>query len=140
MADESVKRSPVFDWDKGDFVKGPQGEVVTVTGGDALQQVLIKALQTERGAALIYANTDDPDADNKYGNDAGRVLRAEGLSEEARLSELTRAVREAVIYDPWVTGAVDAAVTRLDKDSAEASMTVQTIFDAVRLEGVIVNG
>mgnify|MGYP000884157014 CR=1 FL=1 len=157
MAEENEKRSPVFDWDAGDFVMDPQGNVKTVTGSEAVVQIVLKAQQTVRSMYLIYADIDNPDRSHTYGNDAFHVLRAGDLSEEARISELERAVNESLIYDPWITAVEDIDIKRrkdltgdepyvpaegdhVNADEVYASFTVLHIFGESRVEGVTLNG
>lgn len=144
---ESDKRSPVFDWEAGDFVKDNQGAVLTVTEGEAMKQIVLKALNTVRGVYAIYANVDDEDLNHKYGNDTENVLRQD-ISEEVRIAELKRAVYEALIYDPWVTDVYDISVSREPEgvqigreiDAAYMSCKISTIFDKdITLDGVNLN-
>lgn len=145
---ESDKRSPVFDWEAGDFVKDNQGAVKTVTEGEAVIQVAMKALNTVRGVYLIYANVDDEDLNHKYGNDTENILKQD-ISEEVRISELKRAIYEALIYDIWITDVYDITVSRepdgvqigKEIDAAYLSCKLSTIFDKdITLDGVNLNG
>ncbi|MCM3789417.1 DUF2634 domain-containing protein [Domibacillus indicus] len=153
MADILEQETPVFDWEKGDFALDSRRRVILVKGGEAANQVALKALNTARGKYLIYANIDDEDLDHKYGNDAYEIKKADGLTEEARLNELERATIEALIYDPWITGVTDLVLKRrgapgqygedadhLKEDEVEISFTLQTIFNQdVIIEGVILS-
>lgn len=160
MAEEYEKRTPVFDWEASDFVRDPQGSIVTVTEGAALEQVAIKALNTVRGVYLIYVDVDNEDLNHKYGSDVENVQR-QPLSEEVRLDEFKRAVVEALIYDPWIISVDDVVVSRSatplteaekqnpfareevpQLDAAYISLRLRTIFDKdLLLEGVnILNG
>lgn len=119
MAEESEKRTPVFEWIKdengeyvGDFKLDPQGNIVTVTEQQAVEQIVIKAQQTARGVFLIYADLDNEELDHKYGNDAQDILTRPDLPEAVRIDELKRAVREAIIYDPWITDVYDIIISR----------------------------
>jgi hypothetical protein len=140
MAEESEKRTPVFDWEIGDFKTDPQGRIVTVTEQEAVEQIAIKAVNTVRGVFLIYGNVDDEDLDHKYGSDVQNVLRAP-ISEDLRLEELKRAVREALIYDPWVEDVYDVEVTRegVEPDAGYVDLKIRTIFNTeIPLERVTV--
>lgn len=112
MAEEYEKRTPVFDFEAGEFLTDLQGGVVTVTESEAVVQIALKALQTVRGVYLIYANTDDEARNHTYGNDTLNVMRAPGLSEKARIAEIERAIKEALIYDPWITKVTDIRIKR----------------------------
>jgi hypothetical protein len=160
MAEEYEKRTPVFDWEAGDFVKDQKGGILTVTEGAAMEQIAIKALNTVRGVYLIYADVEDEDRNHKYGSDVEHVQR-QPLSEEVRLEEFKRAVTEALIYDPWITDVTDVTVSRSPDplteeerlnplavqgevkatDAVYISLTLQTIFDReVTIERGLLNG
>ncbi|MHB1167339.1 MAG: DUF2634 domain-containing protein [Carboxydocellales bacterium] len=140
MVEEYEKKTPVFDWAKGDFAVDPQRRVVTATEKDAVAQIIIKAQQTVRGVHPIYADTENPDKNHTYGSDVETVLVAD-LTEAGRLSELERATKDAIIYDPWVTGVYGITINRQGTDKAVAELTADTIFGEVSLEGVnLTNG
>jgi len=145
---EIDKRTPIFDWEKGDFVRDNQNAAATVTGGAAVEQIALKALHTVRGVYLIYADVDNEDLHHKYGNDTENVLRQD-ISEEVKIEELKRAVVEALIYDPWITDVYEVDISRepgtvqlgKESDAAYISLKISTIFDQdVTLEGVSLNG
>lgn len=143
MAD--TRQTPVFDWNAGDFLVDFQGNVVTAKEGAAAEQVIIKAQQTRRGVFLLYANTDNPDLNHKYGSDVHDVAVRRDLSEEVRISEIKRTLKEAVAYDPWVLDVYDIAVYKaVDTDGLTkdfASYKVKTIYDEeIEVEGVALNG
>ncbi|MED3571969.1 DUF2634 domain-containing protein [Cytobacillus praedii] len=146
MAEENEKRSPVFDWDRLEFVMDQQNGIKTVSAEDALLQIAFKALHTVRGQALIYANVDNEDLDHTYGNDTESILKAD-VSEEVRLSELKRTIYESLIYLDWVEDVQDIEVSRQapqgqpqEVDAVYASCTLLTIFDSsLTLEGVNLN-
>jgi hypothetical protein len=142
MADE---KTPVFDWIAGDFATDLQCGVVTATGRDAVEQIVLKATQTIRGLYAIYANLEDPQLDHKYGNDAQWTLIKQ-MPEVARISELKRNIYEALVYDPWITDVTDLEIIQ-DKapDTGElayfCSCTVIHIYGTTNIEGVdITNG
>ena len=152
MADINEQKTPLFDFETGDFVKDSRDRIVCVTGAQAVQMVALKALKTVRGVYLIYADLDDEELDHVYGNDV-EIIMHEDLTEEARLSEFERATEEALIYDPWITGVTDIVLKKrggpgeygenadhLAPDEVEISLTIQTIFDEdVELQEVILN-
>lgn len=145
---EKDKRTPVFTWATdqkgtpyGEFQVDPQGRVVTVTRAEAMAQIAIKAQTTARGVYLIYADPANPTKNHKYGNDSFDILRRGNLTEAARIAELKRAIREALIYDPWVKDVRDITVDRIGTAGAEASFTIKSIFDTeVDIKGVPLNG
>lgn len=147
MTAENEKRTAVFDWEKGDFMVDPQGRVVVATEADAVAQIVIKAQQTARRLYLIYGDFNK-ERDHKYGTDVAAILTRGGLSEEARTSELKRAIKEALVYDPWVTDVTDINIyretTKLDTGEEKAldyaSFNVKHIFGQDAVEGVSLNG
>lgn len=132
------KKSPVFDWAAGEFATDINGKVLIVSEMAAAEQVIIKAEQTTRGRFRIYANPDNELLDHKYGNDAPIILTRPDITDAVRIAELKRAVKEAIIYDPWVKDVVDIAVARQSADEVYIRFTAKTIFDRdITIEGVL---
>lgn len=144
---ENEKRTPVFNWyvdqrgiPYGEFLVDPSGRVVTATEREAVEQIVIKAQATARGVYLIYADPENEENNHKYGSDVFEILRQE-LPESVRKSEVERAIKQALIYDPWVTDVVDLVVSNLGTEEATADFTVKTIFDRdIEVKGVPLNG
>jgi len=130
MADNT--QTPVFDWEAGDFATDLQGAVIVVTEAEAVEQIIIKAIQTIRGVFLIYANEDDPALDHKYGNDAQDTLRQD-MTEAAKISELARNIREALIYDPFIIDVTDIVITKAGSNYALGSCLVDHIYGQTSL-------
>lgn len=139
MATEEEKRVPVFDWELGDFQRDLVGRIVTVNQQQAVEQIVIKALQTARSLYPIYYSAN-PDLHDKYGSEAHGIAVRQDLTEAVRVSELQRAIREALIYDPWVTDVSGVVITRQGSEEVVASFEVSSIFDVIQLEGVLING
>lgn len=134
------KKSPLFDWGKGEFMLAP-GRVLTGTESKAVEQVIIKAQQTARGVYLIYADTENPALNHKYGSDVHDIAVRRDLTEDVRRSELERAIRDAILYDPWVIGVHDIVITRRGTNEVYADFKVTTIYDTeIEVEGVALNG
>lgn len=136
---------PVFDWDKLEFMQDAQGNVVTATGGDAVKQITVKAQHTARGVFVIYADIENDSNNHKYGTDVFEVLKQTNMTQEALLSEVARAVKEALTYDPWITAVSNVNVyAQLDDDGVTrwyADYIISTIYDKeVNERGVILNG
>jgi len=132
------KKSPVFDWLTGEFATDINGKVLVVGAMEAAEQIIIKAEQTTRGRFRIYANPDNAALHHKYGNDASIILTRPDITDATRLSELRRAVREAIIYDPWINDVVDIVIARQDANDVYVVFTATTIFDKeVTVEGVL---
>jgi hypothetical protein len=137
--EDALKKSPVFDYEKGEFVFDGN-RVKTVQGAEALKEILTKAIGTERGVYTIYADPDDETKNHKYGNDAVLLITRRELSEAAQQSEVKRATKEAVIYDPWVKDAYNIRLEKNGTDSYSCSADIDTIFDeVVTVGGVVVN-
>lgn len=146
MAELSAYRSAVYDWQNGGLLI-QNNRVVVVTGRDALVQKIIKALQTRRGAFLIYARPDDADQNHKYGSDSWDVISYRDLSDEARISELKRSIRDALVYTfDWVLDVVDIEVYQEKGTDGvtvwRAAFNVKTTFDKENLsiKGVSLDG
>ncbi|MGP9042096.1 DUF2634 domain-containing protein [Cytobacillus kochii] len=143
MAEEFERRSPVFDWEKGDFALDPGGNVITTTEGPAAMQIILKALQTTRGVFAIYANLEDEDLDHKYGSDIPDILRDHSISLSVKEDEIKRAIEEALVYIDWVSS-VDNVEFNLkpgEINAVEISCDVVTIFDEVlEVRGLDING
>jgi hypothetical protein len=141
MASKDNRKTPVFDWETGEFALDLQGRVKTETGAPAVEQIILKAQQTIRGLFLIYAaDPEVPESQgHTYGSDARRIL-ASALDEDVKLAELERAVREALIYDPWIKDVYDITLTRQGQNDEEViiTATVDHIFGTTVVEGVTV--
>lgn len=136
MSGENEKWVPVFDWDVGDFKRDPQGRVVTVSGMDAVQEIVSKSQQTARGVYAIYADPENPARHHKYGTDAMQVKKS-GLSFEAQVAEFKRDLRESLVIDPWISDVYDIVVTKTGLSSCTLDAKIKTIFNSeVVMEGV----
>ena len=134
------RKTPVFDWAKGDFLVDFQGGVVLATESKAAEQVIIKAQQTKRGFFLIYADAENPALHHKYGSDVHDVAVRQDISDGVRVSEIKRAVKEALIFDAWIEDVTDIEVYKeRDTDGVLKDFVkynVKTIYDTVTVEGV----
>jgi hypothetical protein len=146
------KKSPIFDFSTGEFVTDASGKVLSTTGILASVPVLIKAMQTPRGRFSIYRNSVNTRLNHKYGNSAWHILTRPFLSDAVRLSEIKRAMADAIKYDPWVKEVYNVQVVRrttkdpLDpkdkgySDVLDFECTVRTIFDGeLTIRGVVYN-
>ena len=137
MAD--TRKTPVFDFNTGEF-KVDAGRVVTARGSEAVKEIIQKAQLTPRGSYIIYAS-EVPYLNHKYGSDAQDIATRRDISEELRINELKRAVREAIIYDPWVTEVYSVDVYRTGGENLAADYVVRTIYDVdLEVKGVALNG
>lgn len=141
MADK--RKTPVFDWLNGEFLMDFQGGVVLATESKAAVQVIVKAQQTKRGVFLVYADVENPALNHKYGSDVHDIAVRRDITEEVRISEIKRAVKEAVIFDPWVEDVTDIEVYKeRDMDGVLKDFVkynVKTIYDSVSVEGVAIS-
>lgn len=138
--DSKNKKTVVFDWLNGEFATDINGKVLVAYAQEAAEQVIIKAEQTTRGRFPIYANPDNALLNHKYGNDASITLTRPDITDDVRLSEIRRDVREAILYDPWVLDVQDVTAARQNADEVAVTFTAVTIFSPVTVEGVLTNG
>lgn len=137
-------KTPIWDYEKGDF-KTSNGVILTAEDEAAIEQIILKAQATARGVYLIYANIENADLDHKYGSDAVALLAQADVSDEVRDSELKRAVKEAIIYDPLITDVYDVALYQETADDGSpmhyVDFKVATVYDStVEVKGVALNG
>ncbi|MEF3309525.1 DUF2634 domain-containing protein [Paenibacillus sp. GYB004] len=83
---------------------------------DAVQQAVIKILQTDRFAQLIYSFN--------YGNELNRLI---GMSPLFVQSEATRIIQEALSVDDRIRGVQDVTVS-IEGDSMTITFTVITQY------------
>lgn len=97
-----------------------------VDGAEAMKQMIIKDLSTERFAHLIYSWN--------YGTETNAVV---GKSFHVFSSEIKRVIREALLADSRITDVVDFTVERIDKRTASVTFTAETIFGAIPIERTV---
>lgn len=136
---------PIFDFDKGDFAIGGNGQVLTATGSLAVAQVVIKAEQTQRGKYNVYGNLEDTSKNHIYGSDAHDITVRQDLPLAVRHSEIERAAREAVSYDPWVSDVSTSNCYQETTDDGEIrdmiDLSVEDVFGGtIDIKGVSING
>jgi hypothetical protein len=131
---ETDKKSPLFDFEAGEFILDSQNGVKVAYGKDALPAIIVKASSTPRGVYSIYANTDEPELDHKYGSDVEEIAIHSEISAQARLSELKRAVTESLEYDTWIESVDSVGVVTQEIDGVLISAMLSTIFDDEPLE------
>lgn len=89
--DETDRKSYLFDFDKGDFIKNPDGSLVICTPKQAYRQWCQKVMLTPRFKKLAY-----PDY---YGNELDRLIGS-SLNYSAIELEIERMVIEALEVHP----------------------------------------
>lgn len=103
------------------------GRVVgMVDGVEAMKQVILKILLTERFAFLIYSWN--------YGIELNAVV---GKSFQVFSSEIKRVISEALLADSRITDVTDFAVEQIDKRTARVTFTAETIFGAIPIERTV---
>lgn len=145
MAEITELRVPVFDFDTGEFVIGLDGAVKTATGSEAVGIIAVKAEQTERGVFPVYGDYENEEENHVYGSDVKAFGICGEYPKDVRLSEVKRATKEAIEYDPWIES-VDSVEVIEGTDLAGnpcfiVSVEFTDIFrNSVLVEGVEVNG
>lgn len=97
-----------------------------VDGVDAMKQVILKILLTERFAYLIYSWN--------YGIELNAVA---GKSYRVFSSEIKRVITEALLADSRITAVTDFKVEQIDKRSARVSFTADTVFGPIEIERTV---
>lgn len=97
-----------------------------VDGVDAMKQVILKILLTERFAYLIYSWN--------YGIELNAVV---GKSYQVFSSEIKRVITEALLADSRITAVADFKVEQIDKRSARVSFTADTVFGPIEIERTV---
>ena len=113
---EQPSRTYAIDFEKGRIYG-------FVDGIAAVRQAIMKILQTERFAYLIYSWD--------YGVEMNSVL---GKRYQTVESEIKRIVREAMLQDSRITEINDTAIQMSGKRSIKISITVQTIYGETSME------
>lgn len=140
MAENTELRVPVFDFDTGEFVVGLDGTVKTVTGSQAVGMVVLKAEQTERGVFPVYGDYENEEENHVYGSDVKAFGICGDYPKDVRMSEVKRAAKEAIAYDPWVVS-VDSVTVEEGKDLNGRSCFIENIeFTDIFRNSVLVEG
>lgn len=89
--DHTDRQSYLFDFEKGEFVKNPDGTLVKCSAKIAHRQWCQKVMLTPRFEKLAY-----PDY---YGNEQGTVINSD-MSDKAIELEIERMVKDALLVHP----------------------------------------
>lgn len=119
-SEDMPSRTYEMDWINGRILSKK------IDGREAIKQFVFKTLFDPRFTLIIYS--DD------YGNEIQEVLEA-GYTDEAVETELTRAIREALIYDERITGVDSFKFERVD-DKLLVDFRVLTAEGEIILPGV----
>lgn len=122
-------RSYLFDFDVGDFVTTPTGQVVGVSDISAYVEWCKKALRTPRYRYLIYSRNYGSEFDDMIGK---------GLTKAAMQSEIERITKETIMADPR-TAKVDNFTFTWGNDSVYVTCDVTTTKnETVQVGGEVV--
>lgn len=91
---EDFQGSYVFDFERGDFVKGPDGKIMKANRYEAYIQWCQKALTTERYKHISYSDA--------YGQEYYTLIGS-GLSKDAIELEVERMTKEALFVHPYTS-------------------------------------
>jgi len=89
---EDFKKSYAFDFEKGEFIKGPDGKILLVDRLEAYKQWCQKVLFTPRKKHLAYSDV--------YGQEYYTLI-GESISKSAIELEVERMTREALMVHPY---------------------------------------
>lgn len=139
MAD--MKKTPIFDYETGQFVTGPGGTIATATGSDAVAIIAEKALRTQLGRYPVYANYEDITKNHIYGSRVHDVAVRKDLPEAVRISEIERETKEALRYDPRIKEVVSVSVYKQKDENGEycfyTDVTLISIYNkTIEVKGV----
>lgn len=115
-------KAPVFDFAAGDFSFDKFRRITTAEAGEAVGQVIEKAVRTARNKFLIYSGS--------YGCEAQATLKLD-LPREVKIKEIAQDVKEAIIYDYRILRVYDLKVEIQEGDMLVVDYTVDTIFGKV---------
>lgn len=114
---EDLKKSYAFDFEKGEFVKGPHGKILLVDRLEAYMQWCQKSLLTKRIKHLSYTNI--------YGQEYYTLI-GEPISKPAIELEVERMTRETLMIHPY-TKKVENFTFEWNKNKEELLFTFDVI-------------
>ncbi|MBQ3425862.1 MAG: DUF2634 domain-containing protein [Clostridia bacterium] len=123
-----MKDSFKFDFDTGEFVTDSAGDVVTVSGAEALKQWINKILRTQYNRYKLYNGT-------YYGSNIEDLVIGKSYNMDFTESELKREIEKALLKNDDIY-TVSSAITRYkDKLYIDVSLTTSygTVKEAVTL-------
>lgn len=114
---DNFKKSYAYDFEKGDFIRGPDGKVLIVDRLEAYMQWCQKTLLTKRLRHLSYTNV--------YGQEYYTLI-GEPISKAAIELEVERMTKEALMVHPY-TREVQNFTFEWDKNKEELYFTFDVI-------------
>lgn len=136
-------KTPIFDFEKGEFKTDSQGRVLLAEDAQALEQIVLKVHATPRNVFLVYADLENPELNHKYGSDVFDIMLHTALTDDERDSEVKRTIKDSLIFDPWIDDVTEIALTYEAVDRAVqvyADYSLSTIFDTINVKGAALNG
>lgn len=115
---------PLFDFERGEFVLGQNGQIRTVSGRDALKNWIAKLLHTPRGKYRVYDGTS-------YGTICHDLI-GRALPQAYILAEVERDIKEAVMKHEAVN-AVDCFNVQLNDNELTVSFKVHSDYGAIEV-------
>jgi len=118
---ENFKKTYAFDFEKGDFIRGPDGKILLVNRLEAYKQWCQKVLLTKRGKHLSYTHL--------YGQEYYELIGQDIIKSAIEL-EVERMTREALMVHPY-TKKVENFVFEWDQNKEILYFTfdVMTVLD-----------
>ena len=123
---------PLFDFEKGEFVFSPGGNIQLVTGIEELKNQIRKAMHTPLGRYKIYDGSG-------WGTRIEDVVIGKNLPREYKLAEVERCIRET-IENLYGVERVDGFNVKQSGDVLTVKYNLHTIFGKVEDEEVLVYG
>lgn len=115
--------TPLFDFEKGEFVTDANGAVVLDDGQKGMANIIEKIHRTPRGVYKVY--TDD------YGSEVRNVLIDGEINEIGRIQRVKEAIRDSLIFDERIVDVSEIEIQKDEKDAYIASYIVYTIYGNV---------
>lgn len=124
----TAKRLPVFRdiaWDfEADRPKyGPGGDPIIAEGLEALKGWAVNAIRTARYRWEIYSA--------QYGHELDRLV-GQQYTEDTKLSEAMRYVREALLINPYINNVLMVNAT-FSEGMLTVDLTIETVYGEARI-------
>lgn len=118
---DDFKKSYAYDFEKGDFIRGPDGKILLVDRLEAYIQWCQKSLLTKRLKHLSYTDV--------YGQEYYTLI-GENLSKGAIELEVERMTREALMVHPYTKEVENFTFTwNQNKEELYFTFDVMTVLD-----------
>lgn len=121
---EFGNKTPLFDFEKREFVMDERGRVVTDDGLKGMETIVAKAHLTARNVYVMYSDS--------YGSEEKDVLAAD-YPDKIRRMLVKEAIRDCLKWDDRVIDISPIELTNV-KDGYIARYTITTIFGELEIE------